>query len=91
MLENLHAVNIASAVRVTPDLSPRRSLRIAYASTSGHTEYVVDALVGSWNGTARGWDIEEAMAEGHTPKICWEPTWYYSHPGLGTSGASRGS
>jgi flavodoxin I len=54
MLEDLHAENIANAVRVTADLSRRRSLRIAYASTSGHTEYVVDALVGSWNRTARG-------------------------------------
>jgi hypothetical protein len=71
MLEDLHMENIANAVRVTADLSRRRSLRIAYASASGHTQYVVDAFVGSWNRTARGWDIEEALAERTHPQDLW--------------------
>jgi flavodoxin I len=29
---------------------------------------LVDAFVGSWNGTARRWDIEEAMAERTDPE-----------------------
>ena len=34
-------------------------LHIVFASTSGHTEYVVDALIDSLKDIAPGWEIEE--------------------------------
>jgi flavodoxin I len=46
----------------------RRSLHIVYASTSGHTEYVVDALIGSLGELVPGWDIEKRMAEKTQPQ-----------------------
>jgi flavodoxin len=39
-----------------------------FASTSGHTEYVVDALIKSLKGIAPGWEIEETMAEKTQPQ-----------------------
>jgi flavodoxin I len=45
----------------------RRSLHIVFASTSGHTEYVVDTLIGSLGEFEPGWDIEKRMAEKTQP------------------------
>jgi len=38
-------------------------LHIVFASTSVHTEYVVDALIDSLKDISPGWEIEETMAE----------------------------
>ena len=43
-------------------------LHIVFASTSGHTEYVVDALIDSLKDIAPGWEIEETMAETTQPQ-----------------------
>jgi flavodoxin I len=40
-----------------------RFLHIVFASTSGHTEYMVNALIKSLKGIAPSWEIEETMAE----------------------------
>ena len=34
-------------------------LHIVFASTSGHTEYVVDALIDSLKDIAPGWEVEK--------------------------------
>jgi flavodoxin len=39
-----------------------------FASTSGHTEYVVDALIKSLKGIAPGWEMEKTMAEKTQPQ-----------------------
>jgi hypothetical protein len=44
-------------------------LHIVFASTSGHTEYVVDALIDSLKDIAPGWEIEETMAETSQPHV----------------------
>ena len=59
--------NIANAVEAVPPFVQRRILHIVFASTSGHTEYVVDALVGFLKSISPGWEIEEAMAEKTQP------------------------
>jgi flavodoxin I len=46
----------------------RRTLHIVFASTSAHTEYVVEALIGSLKSTTPGWEIEETMAEKAQPQ-----------------------
>jgi flavodoxin I len=46
----------------------RRSLRVVFASTSGHTEYVVEALIGSLRSITPGWEIEETTAEKAQPQ-----------------------
>jgi flavodoxin I len=45
----------------------RRSLHIVFASTSGHTEYVVDTLIGSLSEFVPEWDLEKRMAEKTQP------------------------
>ena len=60
--------NIANAVGGVPDFLRRRSLHIVFASTSGHTEYVVDALIDSLKSLAPGWEIDETMAEKTQPQ-----------------------
>jgi flavodoxin I len=47
----------------TPVSNRSRSLHIVFASTSGHTEYVVDTLMGSLTELVPGWEIEKRMAE----------------------------
>jgi hypothetical protein len=37
--------NIAKAAETVPHFVQRRSLHIVFASTSGHTKYVVQALI----------------------------------------------
>jgi flavodoxin I len=60
--------NVANAVEAVPHFIRRRLLHIVFASTSGHTEYVVDALVGFLKSIATGWEIEETMAEKTQPQ-----------------------
>jgi flavodoxin I len=45
--------------------TPARSLHIIFATTSGHTEYVVDTLTSSIG--LRGWEIEKTLAEKASP------------------------
>jgi flavodoxin I len=60
--------NIADAAEAVPHVVQRRSLHIVFASTSGHTEYVVEALIDSLKRTIPGWGIEETMAEKAQPQ-----------------------
>ena len=60
--------NIANAAEAVPRFIQRRVLHIVFASTSGHTVYVVDALIGSLKGMPPGWEIEETMAEKARPQ-----------------------
>ena len=59
--------NTISAAENVPHFVQRRSLHIVFASTSGHTEYVVDALIGSLKSIA-GWEIEKTTAEKAQPQ-----------------------
>jgi flavodoxin I len=45
-----------------------RSLDIVFASTSGHTEFVIEALIGSLHSTAASWQIEATRAEKAVPQ-----------------------
>jgi flavodoxin I len=45
----------------------RQALHIVFASTSGHTEYVLDTLAGSLREFVPEWDIERRMAEKTQP------------------------
>ncbi|HXP64142.1 MAG TPA: flavodoxin domain-containing protein [Steroidobacteraceae bacterium] len=47
---------------------PRRLLHIVFASTSGHTEYVLDVLIDSLQECDCGWDIELSRAERAQPQ-----------------------
>ena len=58
----------ANAVREVPDFISLRSLHIVFASTSGHTEYVVDTLIGFLKSIVPSWKIEETMAEKTQPQ-----------------------
>jgi flavodoxin I len=60
--------NTANAAEVVPHVVQRRVLHIVFASTSGHTEYVVDALIESLKRIAPGWEIEETVAEKAQPQ-----------------------
>jgi flavodoxin I len=60
--------NIANAAEAVPHVVQRRSFHIVFASTSGHTEYVVEALIDSLKSTIPGWGIEETMAEKAQPQ-----------------------
>ena len=60
--------NTANAAEAVPHFIQRRVLHIVFASTSGHTEYVVDALIESLKGVTPGWEIEETMAEKTQPQ-----------------------
>jgi flavodoxin I len=60
--------NTPDTAEALPRFIQRRSLHIAFASTSGHTEYVVNALVDFLKTTTPGWEIEETMAEKTRPK-----------------------
>jgi flavodoxin I len=55
--------NIANAAEAAPHFIQRRSLHIVFASTSGHTEYVVEALIESLGNITPGWEIKETRAE----------------------------
>ena len=60
-----NTANVAAAV---PQFIQRRVLHIVFASTSGHTEYVVDALSDSLKSTTSGWQIEATRAEKTKPQ-----------------------
>jgi flavodoxin I len=57
----------ANAAEAVPQVIPRRTLHIVFASTSGHTEYVVGALTCSLKSMPPGWEIEQTMAEKTQP------------------------
>ena len=57
-----------NAAEAVPQFIQRRVLHIVFASTSGHTEYVVDALIDSLKSIAQGWEIKETMAEKTQPQ-----------------------
>ena len=57
-----------NATEAVPQFTQRRVLYIVFASTSGHTEYVVDALTDSLKSITLGWEIEETMAEKTQPQ-----------------------
>jgi flavodoxin I len=59
---------VASAAEGIPRFSQRRFPHIVFASTSGHTEFVVDVLIGSLRSNAPGWEIEETIAERTQPQ-----------------------
>jgi flavodoxin I len=60
--------NIASAAEAIPQSIQRRMLHIVFASTSGHTEYVVEELVKSMKSVTPDWEIQKTMAEKAQPK-----------------------
>jgi flavodoxin I len=60
--------NTADAAEAMPHVIQRRSLYIVFASTGGHTAYVVDALIASFKSIASGWEIKETMAEKTQPQ-----------------------
>ena len=60
--------NIANAAEAVPHFVQRRSLHIVFASTSGHTDYVVEALIESLKSITPGWEIEETMAKKTQPQ-----------------------
>jgi flavodoxin I len=55
--------NIDNPAGAVPQFAQRRVLHIVFASTSGHTEYVVDALMESLRNSILGWEIEATIAE----------------------------
>jgi flavodoxin I len=61
-------INIANSAQAVPQFIQRRVLHIVFASTSGHTEYVVDALIDSLKNIIPGWEIEEKRAEQTQPR-----------------------
>jgi flavodoxin I len=60
--------NIVNAVEGIPQFIRRRFLHVVLASTSGHTEYVVDALTASLKSITPGWEIKETRAEKAQPQ-----------------------
>jgi flavodoxin I len=60
--------NIANTAEAVPQVIHRRVLHIVFASTSGHTEHVVDALIGSLKSITPGWQIGKMMAEKAQPQ-----------------------
>jgi flavodoxin I len=59
---------VSNAAEAIPQFIPRRVLHIVFASTSGHAEYVMDALIDSLKRTTPGWEIEETRAEKTQPQ-----------------------
>jgi len=60
--------NVGNSAGAAPQFAQRPVLRIVFASTSGHTEYVVDALIESLKSITPGWAIEATMAEKAQPQ-----------------------
>ena len=60
--------NTVNAAEAVLQFVQRRVLHIVFASTSGHTEYVVDTLIDSLKSTTPGWEVEETMAEKAQPQ-----------------------
>jgi flavodoxin I len=59
---------VANATGGIPASTGRLFLHIVFASTSGHTEYVVDVLADSLRGAFPGWEVEETIAEKTRPQ-----------------------
>jgi flavodoxin I len=60
--------NIVNAAEAVPQFIQRRALDIVFASTSGHTEYVVDALTDALKSITPDWEIEATRAEKTKPQ-----------------------
>jgi flavodoxin I len=60
--------NTASAAEAVTHFIQRRAIHMVFASTSGHTEYVVDALINSLKTTTPGGEIEVTLAEKAQPQ-----------------------
>ncbi|KJC33980.1 hypothetical protein UB31_37645 [Bradyrhizobium sp. LTSP849] len=60
--------NIANPAGAVLQFAQRRLLHIVFASTSGHTEYVVGALIDSLKNSVLGWEIEATTAEKAQPQ-----------------------
>jgi flavodoxin I len=59
---------VNNTTNADPHVVQHRVLHIIFASTSGHTGYVVDALIGSLRSMTLGWEIEQMMAEKAQPR-----------------------
>lgn len=59
---------MSDVAKAAPQFIRRRVLHIVFASTSGHTEYVVEALIDSLKSITPGWEIEVTMAEKTQPQ-----------------------
>jgi flavodoxin len=59
---------VNNTANAAPHFIQHRVIHIVFASTSGHTEYVVDALIDSLKSIVPGWEIEETMAEKAQPQ-----------------------
>jgi flavodoxin I len=82
---------VNNAAEAIPRFIQRRVLHIVFASTSGHTEYVVDALIDSLKSIAPGWEIEETMAEKTQPQDLLSGDVLLLASSTWTPGASRGN
>jgi flavodoxin I len=60
--------NTADPAETVPHFAPRQNLHIVFASTSGHTKYVVEALIDSLRTIAPCLKIEETIAEKAQPR-----------------------
>jgi flavodoxin I len=60
--------NVVNAAEAVPQFIQRRVLHIVFASTSGHTKYVVDTLIDSLKRITPGWEMEETRAEKARPQ-----------------------
>jgi flavodoxin I len=60
--------NIANATAPAPHFAQRQNLHIVFASTSGHTKYVVDVLIDSLRTIAPCLKIAETIAEKAQPR-----------------------
>jgi flavodoxin I len=83
--------NIADTVMGASDVIRRRVLHVVYASTSGHTEYVVDVLVDYLTSSAPGWEIQRAMAERTGPQDLLRGDVLLLASSTWDAGVSRGS
>jgi flavodoxin I len=59
---------VTNTADTVPHFIQRRVLHIVFASTSGHTAYVVDTLIDSLKSLTPCWEIEEKMAEKTQPQ-----------------------
>jgi flavodoxin I len=60
--------NTANVTEAVPHFVQRRFLHIVFASTSGHTDYVVELLIDSLKSITPGWEIKKTMAEKAQPQ-----------------------
>jgi flavodoxin I len=59
---------VNNAAEAIPQFIQRRFLHVVFASTSGHTEYVVESLIDSLKSITPGLAIEQTMAEKTHPQ-----------------------